>query len=97
MKKVKIGFVSAVMLIILLFYQCQKGNLDKIESPIDYFSDDYIANLETLNGFYSVAIQNTKLKSGLKSSKLIIFSKKNQLHLMKFEFLLLLFLKISNN
>jgi len=78
MKKAKIIFVSAVMLITPFLYQCQKGDLDKTETSKDYLSNDYIINLETLSGFYSVAIHNTKLKSSLKSSELIISDIENQ-------------------
>ncbi len=78
MKKVKIIFVSVVMLITPFFYQCQKGDIDKTETPKDYLSNDYIVDLETLSGFYSVAIQNTKLKSSLKNSELIISEIENQ-------------------
>jgi hypothetical protein len=78
MKKVKIIFVSILMLITPLFHKCQKADLDKTESPKDYLSDDYISDLTTLNGFYSIVIQNTKQKSGLKSADLIISDIENQ-------------------
>ena len=46
MKKERIVFILVVVLIIPLFYQCQKGNIEKKNSVEEYLSDNYIDNVE---------------------------------------------------
>ena len=65
------------MLMTPLFHQCQKAG-NKSISPTEYLSNEHIINLETLNEFYSIAIRNTKQKSNLKNSDLIISDIENQ-------------------
>lgn len=78
MKKERIVFILVVVLIIPLFYQCQKGNIEKKNSVEEYLSDNYIDNVETLKEFYSVAIQNIREKGTLKSAGLTVFTIENQ-------------------
>lgn len=78
MKKVRIVYILVVVLFIPLFYQCQKEDIEKKNSVEDYLSDNYIADVETLKDFYSVAIQNTREKGTLKSTGLTVYTLENQ-------------------
>ena len=50
MKSLKIIFVSVLLVIITpLFFQCQKSEIVKSESPTTYLSKDYIENLDILS------------------------------------------------
>ncbi len=74
-------FISILLLVVLIipFYQCQKENPDnKTNSVENYLSDNYIADVETLKDFYSVAIQNVREKGTLKSSGLTVYTIENQ-------------------